>query len=78
MSPELTRFLADVAYFAVVLGGGAMIGRHLSVRHLTGHPCLRTGVCGPYELEGRFYYVVPQGQWERLRTSVLGLMEYDS
>jgi len=78
LSPELTEFLANVAYFAVLIGGGTTLGRHLMAKHLTSDPCPRTGVCGPYEVEGRFYYIVPQGQWERLKESFLRPREYDS
>lgn len=74
----MTGFLANVAGQCVVFGVGMVLGRHLMAKHLTGDSCPRTGVCGPYEVEGRFYYIVPQGQWERLKESVLRPREYDT
>jgi hypothetical protein len=78
LSPELTGFLASAVGHIVVFCVGMVAGRHLMAKHLTSVPCPRTGVCGPYEVEGRFYYVVPQAQWERLKESVLRPREYDS
>ncbi len=78
LSPEMTGFLANVAGQCVVFGVGMVLGRHLMAKHLTGDSCPRTGVCGPYEVDGRFYYIVPQGQWERLKESVLRPREYDT
>lgn len=78
LSPEMTGFLANIAFACVVFGAGMILGRHSMAKHLTSDPCPGTGVCGPYEVEGRFFYIVPQGQWERLKESVLSPWEYDS
>ncbi len=55
---------------------GSLFGARLARAHLTSSPCPRTGVCGPYDVDGRFFYLVPQAQWERLKASVLAPMEY--
>lgn len=78
MSPEMTEFLANFTLDCVILGVGLAMGRHLLAKHLTSVPCPKTGVCGPYEVDGRFYYIVPQAQWERLKESVLRPREYDT
>lgn len=57
---------------------GIAFGARLVRAHLTGLPCPRTGVCGPYDVEGRFYYLVPEAVWERMKISVLSPMEYDT
>lgn len=78
MNVDPVFFFIEWAICSAAVVVGQLMGRHFLAKLLTSDPCPRTGVCGPYEVDGRFYYLIPQAQWERLKERALGPLEYDT